>query len=241
MWAVQPARAAARTLRRAHAASFSAAEASFSTAAAAPERPSLDATVRDVRSEEPHGKAGSRWSRKLRKEGQVPSVLYGIGEGGERHRTLITVPTDQVAAGVRNLGISLECCVVTLNLKSAAGEDLGAHKVVPRDVQLHPINNEPVSAGFVRWRPGRLVDVPIRFVNHDLAPGLKRGHLLVDRDSVRCYANNEDFPTSISHDLTGAEEGHVVRVRDLRVPPSLLPDGKLAPHIALASVHKKGG
>ena len=45
------------------------------------------------------------------------------------------------------------------------------HEVIPRQLQLHPVKDTPVSLNFLRYRPDRPVDIPVEFIGQDGSPG----------------------------------------------------------------------
>ncbi|MBU6471556.1 MAG: 50S ribosomal protein L25, partial [Alphaproteobacteria bacterium] len=53
-------------------------------------------------------------------------------------------------------------------------------RVIPRDVQLHPVTDRPVHVDFMRLEKGStiILDIPVRFKGHAESPGLKRGGTL---------------------------------------------------------------
>ena len=69
--------------------------------------------------------------------------------------------------------------------------------------------------------------VPVRFVNHDAAPGLKRGGTLnIVRHTVELYCPAESIPENIVADLTGLEIGDTVHISQVRLPEGVVPSNE---------------
>ncbi len=77
-------------------------------------------------------------------------------------------------------------------------------RVLPRDVQLHPVTDEPIHADFVRVSAGAMVtvEVPVIFRNEDISPGLKRGGVLnIVRRELELICPADAIPGEIAIDL----------------------------------------
>ena len=77
------------------------------------------------------------------------------------------------------------------------------HKHALEDAALRDM---PLHVDFLRLKPGTRirVDVPVRFINHEAAPGLKRGGSLnIVRHTVEMQVPADNIPASLTADLTG--------------------------------------
>ena len=86
---------------------------------------------------------------------------------------------------------------------------------IPREVQFDPLSDQPIHIDFLRLAADSKItlDIPTRFINEELSPGLKRGGVLnVNRRTVQlsCPANN--IPEEIVFDLEGLEIGDTIRI-----------------------------
>ena len=80
--------------------------------------------------------------------------------------------------------------------------------MLPREVQLHPVTDEPLHVDFVRVGRGATVDVdvPVVFVNEDVSRGLKRGGVLnIVRREVELLCPADAIPREITVDLKDAD------------------------------------
>src|SRR6185503_19232841 len=156
--------------------------------------------------------AGKGAARAVRREGRVPAVIYGDSK--------------------EPLGVSLD--FKELKQKIYAGHFLTTvcnldvdgvkHRVIPRDFQLDPVMDNPVHVDFLRLGEGAKVRVrvPIRAINADQAPGIKRGgtvNIVSHTISVQCPADN--IPQAFEVDLAGLEINYSRHLSDITLPPNV--------------------
>ena len=106
--------------------------------------------------------------------------------------------------------------------------DVGGAKqrVIPRDYQLDPIKDKPLHVDFLRLKPGSSlrVEVPVRFINGDIAPGIKKGGALnVVRHAIALKVPADDIPDSITADLGDLDIGDSLHVSALTMPEGCKP------------------
>ena len=97
---------------------------------------------------------------------------------------------------------------------------------IPREVQFHPLSDQPIHVDFLRLAPDSKItlDIPTHFINEETSPGLKRGGVLnVNRRTVQlsCPANN--IPEEIVFDLDGLEIGDTIRISSVTLPDGVVP------------------
>ena len=166
----------------------------------------LSATSREM--------VGKGAARAVRRNNQVPAVIYGGGEA----------PT----------AISLD--FKTANQLIYAGHflttvfeiDVGGKKVraLPRDYQLDKVKDTVVHIDFLRLNAGQTVRVfvPAHFINHEQSPGIKRGGVLnVVRHEVEFIVPADAIPESITVDLTGLEFNDAARISLVKLPEGVRP------------------
>ena len=153
---------------------------------------------------------GTGASRRLRRAGRVPGILYG----GENAAQPIEVDHNQI---FHNLKLeAFHASVLNMDL------DGEKQQVLLRDVQMHPFKLQVLHADFQRVAADRKIHmkVPLHFVNADVAPGVKQqggvvSHVLNELD-VSCLP--ADLPEFIEVDLKDVAVGHSVHVKDLNLP-----------------------
>ncbi len=95
-------------------------------------------------------------------------------------------------------------------------------RAIPRDFQLDPVSGVPLHVDFLRVVSGQTVtvEVPVRFVNEDEAPGIKQGGgtLNITAHTLELEVAPDKIPEAIEVDLTGLEIGDVIHVSDVKIP-----------------------
>jgi large subunit ribosomal protein L25 len=137
-------------------------------------RPSVEVSPRD--------QFGSRNTRRLRRTGQVPGIVYGTPEG------------DVIAfsAEARELRRVLVGAGALIDLKV----DGDARPVIVKDMQFHPVRGELIHIDFVQVRLDEKIQtqVAVHVEGVDDAPGVKEGGVL---EQATHQLNIEALPTAI--------------------------------------------
>jgi large subunit ribosomal protein L25 len=153
---------------------------------------------------------GTGASRRLRRAGMVPGVVYG----GDKPAVNISLPHKPLALEFRHE--AFHASVLNLEL------DGKKETVLLRDYQLHPVRNTLLHIDFQRVSATEKihVKVPFHFVNADVAPGVKLGggivaHIATEAD-VSCLP--KDLPEFIEVDLSKLEMGHSIHLSQIALP-----------------------
>jgi large subunit ribosomal protein L25 len=160
-------------------------------------------------------RAGKGAARATRREGKVPGVIYGAKQD-----------PICIAMTPRALWIELHKGGFTTKLFEV---DLGAggkHTCLARDVQFHPVTDQPLHVDFMRVDADHVVHVkiPVHCINQDKSPGIKRGGVLnIEHHEIEVTCSPHIIPKEIRIDLTGQEIGHAVHVGDLALPLGVKP------------------
>ena len=157
------------------------------------------------------GKGGAR---AIRRDGRVPGVLYGDGRDPEN-----------IALDFKDLTLAIGRgkFLSTVHDLSLDGTNC---RVIPREVQLDPIKDTPLHVDFQRVGPGARirVNVPVRFINEALSPGLKRGGVLnIVRHEVEVTAPADAIPEYFEFNLEGLEIGRSVHISATKMPEGVKP------------------
>src|SRR4029079_3685934 len=99
-------------------------------------------------------------------------------------------------------------------------------KVIPREIQLDPVKDLPLHVDFQRVGPGARirVNVPVRFINEGLSPGLKRGGVLnIVRHEVEVTCPADAIPEYFEFNLEGLEIGRSVHISAVKMPEGVKP------------------
>ena len=99
-------------------------------------------------------------------------------------------------------------------------------RVLPREVQLHPVSDEPIHADFVYVSRGATVTVEVQvvFLNEEECPGLKKGGVLnVVRREVELVCPADSIPEQLELDLSKAEIGDTLHFSEITLPDRVEP------------------
>jgi large subunit ribosomal protein L25 len=163
-----------------------------------------DATALTVAHREP---SGSRAARRLRRDGNVPGVVYGGGE-------------DPVAFQVdaRTLRNVLAHAGAVLDLKV---DDAAATPVVVKELTRHPVSGDTVHVDLLRVRLDQAIQasVVLELVGADDAPGVKEGGVLehVTRE-LNIEALPTDIPDALHHDVSEMQINDTLTLESISAP-----------------------
>lgn len=151
---------------------------------------------------------------KLRSNGNVPAIIYG---GSEKNQT-ITLTKKQVSTLIEKENFASN--VITLKLD---GSEL---KVLPREISFDTVSDEPIHIDFLRIVSGSNInlEIPVKFINNDKSPGLKRGGVLnIVRRKVELKCPTESIPKEIIVDLNELDIGASIKISSVNLPEKVMP------------------
>lgn len=163
---------------------------------------------------EPREGVGKGANSSLRRAGRVPGVVYGDKAAQE----LISLEAREFRRAVHTPRFFSTLCNLEVNGN--------AIRVLPREVQLHPVTDEPLHVDFVRVGRGTTiaVTVPVAFVNEDVSRGLKRGGVLnVVRREVELLCPADAIPREITLDLKDADINDSLHISQVILPEGVRP------------------
>jgi large subunit ribosomal protein L25 len=160
---------------------------------------SINAVKRDVK--------GTGASRRARRAGNVPGVVYGGGKDA------INLEMNHKELFLQFRHEAFHSSILDLIL------DGKKESVLLRDFQMHPVRNTIQHMDFQRVSANEKihVKVPFHFINADIAPGVKLGggivaHILTEAE-VSCLP--KDLPEFLEVDLAGLEIGHSIHLSQI--------------------------
>jgi len=161
---------------------------------------SLSATQRD--------KSGKGAARAARRAEQVPTVIYGDKK-----------PPLSINLELRELRRHLAATFYTHIYTLKVGND--THKVIPREVQFHPVTENPLHVDFLRVSDTTKItaSVPLEVLGADKSPGIKAGGLLniiYHELEVKCFANQ--IPEHITVDVSALNVGQSIHMDEITLP-----------------------
>jgi large subunit ribosomal protein L25 len=157
------------------------------------------------------GKGSARASRRA---GMIPAVIYGDKKSPisiELEERVIRKIIHEPGIFGRLLNINVDGTVTT---------------VLTRDIQMHPVTDEPLHMDMLRVskKSSVAVAVPVEFINEDLAPGLKVGGVLnIVRHEVELNCPAGNIPEKIVIDLSGVNVGDSIHISAVTLPDDATP------------------
>ncbi len=171
---------------------------------------------------------GSRSSGRLRREGIVPGVLYGMGM--EPVSLAVEWPALRRALNADG-GLAAPIRLLV------AGKE---HLTLVKELQRHPVRRDVIHVDFLAVDPDVMVTVEISLVLsgiEDLPASLSDKVMLVTH-RLEVTAKPGSIPAEMSIDVSGMGEGGEILLRDLVLPPGVTTETD--PDTVLASIMGDG-
>jgi large subunit ribosomal protein L25 len=159
-------------------------------------------------------RTGTGGAREARRAGKVPGILYG----GPKGPVAISVKSNEFRKSLYTG--QLHGHLVTLKY----GDE--SQPVIAKDIQFHPVTDEPMHFDLLRVEEGSTVRIaiPVHFKNQDICPGLKAGGSLeIVRHDVELNCPADAIPEELVFDLTNTQLGDTIRIGDIALPKGVTP------------------
>ena len=166
----------------------------------------LEANIRDTKTK---GELNS-----LRNNGEVPAIIYG----GEAQNEKVSISKKLLKSMLGDSNFL--STILTLNVNGKP------QNVLPREVKYHILSDEPIHVDFLRVVPGLKIriEVPVKFINHEKSPGLKKGGVLnIVRRKVELKCPSEKIPDNLLIDLDGVDIGVSFKISSISLDPEVVP------------------
>lgn len=157
----------------------------------------------------PRDGVGKGSARQARRDGQVPAVIYGNKE----EPILLTLERRVLIKELDNPQFFIQ--LVDVEIAGAK------HRVLPRDVQFHPVSDTPMHVDFLRFDPKRKIaaNVPVVFEGEEECPGLKSGGVLnIVRYEVEVLCTADNIPPELILQLAGLDVGDSMHASAVTLP-----------------------
>lgn len=161
-------------------------------------------------------KTGTGAARAVRRSDMVPGIVYG----NKKESTMLSMPIKDIVMEFT----SRRFFATVYEL------DFGKKKIeaIVKAVQKHPVTDRPMHIDFMLVDKNSLITVaiPVKFLNEDKAPAIKRGGILnIILHELEVICSPHKIPASIDVDLAGIEANKSILLTELK-----LPDGAKAAH-----------
>lgn len=146
---------------------------------------------------------GKQKSKKIRKDGYVPCVMYG-----EKDHIHFSVPMILF----KELVYTPEVYLIDVNVEG------DVYQCVLQDIQFHPVSEMILHADFLKLEKDKpvKVNIPVRF--EGTSPGVvKGGRLMPKLRYVKVKALPKDLPDFIMVNISKMDMGKSFKVRDLKI------------------------
>ena len=153
--------------------------------------------------------SGSGIARAVRNDGKVPAIVYG----GTAAPQMVALDPRDVIKGINTASFYASLYEIEINGKKT--------RVLPRDVQFHPLNDQPLHVDLQRITGNTRihVDIPVVLTNQDKCKGLKIGGILnhvMHSVEVTCLADK--IPEHFDIDISDIKIGDSVKSSAIALP-----------------------
>lgn len=159
---------------------------------------------------EPRTESGKSASRRYRREGKIPAVVYGAGKDNmslllDHHEIFHKLETE-----------GFQSAIIKINVGKTV------EQAILRAVQMNPVKPDVMHVDFQRISAKEKlhIAVPVHFVGEEEAPGVKtEGGIMshnINEVDVSCLP--ADLPEYLEVDVSGLHVNDSVHLSDLKVP-----------------------
>jgi large subunit ribosomal protein L25 len=175
---------------------------------------------------EPRQTVGTRDSRRLRRNGKLPAVIYGHGE----KNVSVTLPMKQTVEFLRK-GTSL------FDLQGPGG----GGQVLVKDVQYNHLGTEILHVDLFRVDLNEEITSEVPLVLTGTPAGVEEAGVLTQmRDTIEITCKVSNLPDEITADVSGLGLGDALHIGDITLPQDVrLPDGDADFTVAMVAAPRK--
>ena len=158
--------------------------------------------------------SGTGSSRSIRKEKKVPGIIYG----DKKDPIPVALDEKTLKIKIQDPTFFSKQCEIKFNDEII--------KVLPKDLQLHPVKENILHIDFLRVGENTTVTlfVPVKFTNENNCPGLKQGGVLnVVRREIELITLVSKIPESLEANLDGLEIGDSVHISSITLEEGVKP------------------
>ena len=153
-------------------------------------------------------------TKSLLKKGMVPGIVYGK----KTDPTKITFENKLLQKLMNSGGFYSKIIELDIDGKK--------EKVLPKELQYHPVTDKLIHFDFLRVQDDTkvTVEVEVEFLNRDTCPGLKKGGVLnLVRRLVELSCNANNIPEKLQFDLITSDIGDAIKISNIELPDGVRP------------------
>jgi large subunit ribosomal protein L25 len=157
----------------------------------------------------PRASKGTGASRRLRRQGQVPAIVYG----GHAEPEMVSVAHNELLKHLEHEAFYSHLLDLQIADRTV--------KVVLKDLQRHPAKPFIQHVDFMRVTQDEKIRmvVPLHFVNEERAKGVKLGGQVshtINEIEISCLP--KDLPEFIALDMTNVDVGQIIHLSEIPLP-----------------------
>ena len=153
-------------------------------------------------------------NKSLLSKGMVPGIIYGKNTDPSK-----IAFEDKILQKLMHSG-GFYSKIIDLDI------DGTKEKVLPKQLQYHPVTDRLIHFDFLRVQGDTkvTVEVEVEFLNRDICPALKKGGVLnTVRRLVELNCNANNIPEILQFDLVSSEIGDAVKISNINLPEGVKP------------------
>lgn len=167
------------------------------------------ATKHHVMKAQTKARQGKGAAREMRRQGYVPGVIYAQGHDSQA-----------VAVFGKDLAKALQMghFFTTTQELELDGKPV---KVLARDIQRHPLTDQPIHIDFIRYNPASKihVEVTVNITGADKSPGIKEGGVLqLIETTIEVVCRADSIPADIEVSVAELGIGDAVHLSEVKLP-----------------------
>ena len=150
----------------------------------------------------------------IRNSGNVPAIIYG----GDNENQKISISKKKLKFLIEKENFLSSIIELSIDSKSES--------VLPKEITYNVVTDEPTHIDFLRIVKGGkvILEIPVKFINHDKSPGLKRGGVLnIVRRRVELKCPTENIPNELVVDLENKDIGESFKISSIKLPEGVTP------------------
>ena len=157
---------------------------------------------------------GTGSSRSLRLQNKIPGIIYG----DKKDPLPVILDEKALKIKIKDPTFFSKQCEIKFNDEVI--------KVLPKDLQLHPVKESILHIDFLRVGENTTVTlfVPVKFINENNCPGIKQGGVLnVVRREIELITLVSKIPESLEANLDGLEIGDSIHISSINLQEGVKP------------------